>query len=113
MDDFFARMRADAVKLDRSARLRPGVRISFEDPADFLEVITSARVRLLREITGKPVALGVLAAALERDPSAVRRDVAVLERQCLVKTRKVPNPGHGSRTVVERVAAAIELATTV
>lgn len=113
MDDFFARMRANAVTLDRSAKLRPGVRISFEDPADFLEVITPARVRLLRQIAGKPLALGVLAAALERDPSAVRRDVAVLERQCLVKTRKVPNPGHGSRTVVERVAAAIELATTV
>ncbi len=31
----------------------------------------------------------------------------------LVKTRKVPNPGHGSRTVVEGVPAAIELATTV
>jgi predicted transcriptional regulator len=89
------------------------MRISFEDPADFLEVITPARVRLLRQIAGKAVALGALAAALERDPSAVRRDVAVLERQSLVKTRKVSNPGHGSRTLVERVAAAIELATTV
>ena len=93
--------------------LAPGVRVSYEDPADFLEVITPARVRLLRQIAQKPLALGVLAAALDRDPSAVRRDVAVLERQCLVKTRKIPNPGHGSRTVVERVAAAIELATTV
>jgi predicted transcriptional regulator len=111
--EFFARMRVNAAGLDRSAKLRPGVRISFEDPADFLEVITPARVRLLRQIARKPIALAKLAAALERDTSAVRRDVAVLERQCLVKTRKVANPGHGSRTVVERVAAAIELATTV
>ena len=113
MDGFFARMRANAAQLDRSVKLRPGVRISFEDPVDFLEVITPARVRLLRQIARKPVALGALAAALERDPSAVRRDVALLERQRLVKTRKVSNPGHGTRTLVERVAASIELATTV
>lgn len=113
LNDFFSRMKANAVQLDRSARLRSGVRISFEDPADFLEVITPARVRLLRQIARKPVALGALAAALERDLSAVRRDIAVLERQSLVKTRKMSNPGHGSRTVVERVATSIELATTV
>jgi predicted transcriptional regulator len=106
-------MRGNATRLDRAAKLRAGMRISFEDPADFLEVITPARVRLLRQIAGKAVALGALAVALERDPSAVRRDVAVLERQRLVKTRKVPNPGHGSRTLVERVTGAIELATTV
>jgi predicted transcriptional regulator len=113
MDDFFARMRATAARLDRGEAVSPGVRISFEDPADFLEVITPARIRLLRQISRRPVALGALAEALARDPSAVRRDVAALERKYLVKTRKVSNPGHGTRTLVERVAASIELATTV
>jgi predicted transcriptional regulator len=106
-------MRANAHKLDRGAALRPGLLISFEDPADFLEVITPARVRLLRQIPEKAVALFALAAALSRDPSAVRRDVAVLESKHLVKTSKVRNPGHGMRTLVERAAAFIELAATV
>jgi predicted transcriptional regulator len=83
------------------------------DPADFLEVITPARVRLLPEISVEPVTLSVLALALSRDPSAVRRDVALLESQCLVTTSKVSNSGHGKRTMVKRVATRIELAAVV
>lgn len=110
---FFARMRANARKLDRGEKLEPGLILSFEDPADFLEVITPARVRLLQEIDGKVVALYALAAALSRDPSAVRRDITLLESNHLVKTSKAPNPGHGMQTMVERAAASIELAATV
>ena len=113
MDRFFSRMRANARKLDRAERLAPGLNLSFEDPADFLEVITPARVRLLQEISQKAVPLFALAAALSRDPSAVRRDVTLLESKHLVKTRRVSNPGHGVQTVVERAAASIELAATV
>ena len=113
MDRFFSRMRANARKLDRDERLAPGLTLSFEDPADFLEVITPARVRLLQEINQKAVPLFVLAAALSRDPSAVRRDVTLLESKHLLKTRKVSNPGHGVQTVVERAAVSIELAATV
>src|SRR5688572_24978560 len=73
-DRFFARMRSNARKLDRGETLEPGLILSFEDPADFLEVITPARMRLLQEIDGKVVALFALATALSRDPSAVRKD---------------------------------------
>jgi hypothetical protein len=61
----------------------------------------------------EPVALSALALALARDPSAVRRDVALLESQCLVTTSKVSNSGHGKHTVVKRVAKRIELAAVV
>jgi predicted transcriptional regulator len=113
MDHFFSRMRVNARELDRGETLEPGLILTFEDPADFLEVITPARVRLLQKIDRKAVALFALAAALSRDPSAVRRDVALLESKHLVKTRRVPNPGHGMHTVVERAAGSIELAATV
>ena len=113
MDSFFARMKDNARKLDRGKAVEPGFHVSFEDPADFLEVITPARVRLLREISVEPVALSALALALARDPSAVRRDVALLESQCLVTTSKVSNSGHGKHTVVRRVATRIELAAVV
>jgi predicted transcriptional regulator len=108
VDRFFARARVNARKLDRGEALKPGLILSFEDPADFLQVITPARMRLLQEIDGKVVALFALAAALSRDPSAVRKDIALLESKHLVKTRKVANPGHGVQTLVER-AAPIEL----
>jgi predicted transcriptional regulator len=113
MEHFFSRMRANARMLDRGEKPEPGLSLSFEDPADFLEVITPARVRVLQEIDGRSVALSSLATALSRDPSAVRKDVALLESNHLVRTRKVPNPGHGMQTVVERAAASIELAATV
>src|SRR6185312_4035583 len=83
-------------------RLEPALTLSFEDPADFLDVITPARVRLLQGIDRRAAAIFALAAALARDPSAVRRDVALLESKHLVRTRKVPNPGRGTRTLVER-----------
>jgi predicted transcriptional regulator len=113
MDHFFSRMRVNARELDRGETLEPGLILTFEDPADFLEVITPARVRLLQKIDRKAMALFALAAALSRDPSAVRRDVALLESKQLVKTRRVPNPGHGMHTVVERAAGSIELAAAV
>ena len=113
IDGFFSRMKDNARELDRGKAVEPGFHLSFEDPADFLEVITPARVRLLREISTEPVTLSALAVALARDPSAVRRDVALLESQCLVTTSKVSNTGHGKRTVVRRVATRIELAAVV
>ena len=113
MDSFFSRMKDNARKLDRGRAVEPGFHVSFEDPADFLEVITPARVRLLQEISVEPVTLSALALALARDPSAVRRDVALLESQCLVTTSKVSNSGHGKHTVVKRVATRIELAAVV
>ena len=55
-----------------------------------------AHRELLREISVEPVTLHALALALARDPSAVRRDVALLESQCLVTTSKVSNSAHGN-----------------
>jgi len=112
-ESFFTRMRANARRLDRGEALAPGLSLSFEDPADLLEVITPARLRLLQTLGEKEVPLIVLANALSRDPSAVRRDIALLENNHLVRTRKVPNPGHGTHTVVERAAPTITLAATV
>jgi len=112
-DRFFERMRDNASKLDRGAAVRSGITLSFEDPADLLEVMTPARLRLMRQVRDHALVLSELAAALSRDPSAVRRDVALLEGKNLLRTRKVANPGHGMQTLVERAAASIELSATV
>ena len=112
-DRFFARMRDVARKLDRGEVLRPSITLSFEDPADLLEIMTPTRLRVMEQVRGRAIALSALAAALSRDPSAVRRDVALLEGKHLLKTRRVTNPGHGVQTLVERAAASIELSATV
>jgi hypothetical protein len=54
-------MNDSARKLDRGKAVEPGFPLFFEDPTDFLEVITPARVRLLREISTEPVILSALA----------------------------------------------------
>ena len=77
---FFSRMRANARRLDRGEPLTPAVTLSFEDPSDLLKVLTPARLRLLRQVRAKAMALSALAAALSRDHSAVRKDVALLEQ---------------------------------
>ena len=110
---FFARMLDVARKLDHGEVLRPSVNLSFEDPADLLEIMTPARLRVMEQVRGRAIALSALAAALSRDPSAVRRDVALLEGKHLLKTRRVTNPGHGVQTLVERAATSIELSATV
>ena len=102
-------MRTNARRLDRGGRIAPALSLSFEDPADLLEVLTPARLRLIRQVRFKAMALSALAAALSRDHSAVRKDVALLEQNQLLKTRRVSNPGHGVQTLVERAAASIEL----
>jgi hypothetical protein len=74
--------------------------------------VYGSAVHLSRQVT-EALALSVLATALSRDPSAVRRDVAVLEGKHLLRTSRVSNPGHGVQTLVERTAASIELSATV
>ena len=83
-------MRSNARRLDRGNGPEPGLTLSFEDPADFLEVITPARVRHLQEIDRRAVAIFALAAALAHDPSAVGRHVALLESKHLVRKIKGP-----------------------
>lgn len=108
-EDFFNRLREHAEKLDRGETLPPGITVTFEDPADLLEVLTSERVRLLRRVKGQSQRISVLASGLKRDVRAVSRDVALLERAGLLRTSYQSNPGHGRLKVVEPVAREYRL----
>lgn len=46
-DEFFRRVRGRAEKLDRGESLPAEITISFEDPMELLNILTSERVRLL------------------------------------------------------------------
>ena len=114
VDEFFERSKVRAEKLDRTEKLPAEFRITFEDPADLLRVLSAERLRVLYAIRKKtkPTISG-LATILKRDRRAVSRDVKLLEGLGLLKTRNEANPGHGAVTVVEPLAEKYYLEATV
>ncbi len=100
---------ARARKLDRGERIKPEIRITFEDPLAMVEVLTVERLRLLKKVRTRSLSVSALAAALRRDPKSVRRDVVKLERAGVVRTREGINPGHGRAKIVEPVAREYRL----
>jgi predicted transcriptional regulator len=108
-DGFFKRVLRNAARLDRGETIAPGITISFEDPLEMLEVLTSERVRLLRKAKAGAAPVADLASSLKRDVRAVSRDVDRLEKAGLLRTSFQTNPGHGRRKVVEPVAREFRL----
>jgi len=108
-DGFFKRVLRNAARLDRGEAIAPGITISFEDPLEMLEVLTSERVRLLRKAKSGAAPVADLASSLKRDVRAVSRDVDRLEKAGLLRTSFQTNPGHGRRKVVEPVAREFRL----
>lgn len=112
--EFFARAREDAKRLDRGEKLAPEIRLTFEDPADLLRVLSAERLRVLRTVRKKtkPTISG-LATFLKRDRKAVSRDVKLLKGLGLLRTRDEANPGHGVMTIVEPLAKKYHLTATI
>ncbi len=108
-EEFFDRLRSDAKKLDRGEAIAPDITITFEDPLEMLEVLTTERVRLLRRAKAGALPISDLASGLKRDVRAVSRDVARLEKAGLLRTSYRANPGHGRCKVVEPVAREFSL----
>jgi predicted transcriptional regulator len=107
--EFFNRVRGHAEKLDRGESLPAEITIAFEDPTEFLNLLTSERVRLLRRAKVGSLPISDLASGLKRDIRAVSRDVALLEKAGLLRTGYRANPGHGRFKIVEPVAREYRL----
>jgi predicted transcriptional regulator len=82
--DFFQRGREIARLADRAEALPEECVISFEDPAEMLKLLTTARLTLLRKVKEQPGSIAQLAHRLRRDRGAVKRDVEMLARYGLV-----------------------------
>ena len=108
-DQFFNRVRSHAAKLDRGETIPAEITITFEDPLEMLNVLTSERVRLLRWTKAGALPIADLAFGLNRDVRAVSRDVVRLEKAGLLRTSYRANPGHGRCKVVEPVAREYNL----
>ena len=83
--------------------------ISFEDPADLLQVLTTARLAIMRVVLERPRSITEVAGCLGRDRSAVKRDVALLAEAGLVVVEDKPLPGHGRKKEVRSSAGTLRL----
>ena len=84
------------------------ITLSFEC-GDLVRVLSAERIRLLNASRQHPAGVSELARRLKRDPRAVSRDVDLLEKFKLLRTRYDDNPGHGRRRLVEARAAKYRL----
>jgi predicted transcriptional regulator len=108
-EEFFRRGRELAGKLDRGEQIPEEQLLTFEDPADILELVTTGRLALFREVKHEPGSITDLARRLHRDRSAVKRDVDILAAAGLVTVEQRPLPGHGRMKVVRAAAERFSL----
>lgn len=107
--DFFKRGRQLAQAADKGEALPDERVLSFEDPADVMKLITTARLALFRAIKEMPGSITQISERLHRDRSAVKRDVDELARAGLVTIAEKVLPGHGRMKEVRAVANRVSL----
>lgn len=108
-EDFFRRGRQLAKAADSGHALPDAYIISFEDPADVIKLITSARLALLRAVKAMPGSITQISERLHRDRSAVKRDIDALEQAGLVKIEEKVLPGHGRMKEIRATASRFSL----
>ena len=113
VEAFFERGRKIAQLADEGKRLPASRVVAFEDVADLLALLTPQRVLLLKTVKETPGSIAELARRLNRDRSAVTRDVQVLERFGVVDVADRPLPGHGRQKWVSPLAREIQLTAQV
>ena len=101
----FERGVAVARALDRGEPLPFSRTVVEIDLAAFSKTLTEKRIALFDLVKRNPYSVTELADKTGRDPSAVRRDVELLESAGMVRTVRERNPGHGTRRVVSAAAS--------
>ncbi len=108
---FFERGRKLARLADRGHPIPPSRLVAFDDAESLLHVLTEKRLRLLKQVKAGPASIAGLARKLNRDRSAVTRDVQLLdlERFGVVQVTERVFPGHGRQKWITPVAHDIRL----
>ena len=109
VDAFFERGRKLAKAADRGGPIPASRVVAFEDVNDLLGLLTANRILLLKQVKQTPASISMLAKELNRDRSAVTRDVQMLERFGVVQVTEKPLPGHGKQKWVTPLAGEIRL----
>jgi predicted transcriptional regulator len=112
-EDFFARGREIAQKIDAGEALVPEFTLTFEEPGDMFAVMSPARLELFRAAKSGPSSITAIAHILHRDRSTVKKDVDILVAAGLLNIEDAPLPGHGRQKFVRAVADRIHLQAVV
>jgi predicted transcriptional regulator len=107
--DFIERGKEIARNLDTGERIEPECILSFEDPQELLELVTTARMNLFKSIKAEPGSIAEIARRLHRDRSAVKRDVDKLSEAGLIQVEERPFHGHGRMKVLTVAADRFQL----
>lgn len=107
--EFFERGRQIARAADRGERLPSGRVLSFEDLVELVRLVTAARLAVFRAVKEAPGSITDIAERLQRDRSAVKRDVDALEGAGLVSLVEKVLPGHGRMKEVRALAESFTL----
>ena len=111
--DFFRRGKVLARLADAGQPMPEERTVSFEDPADLLRLLTASRLEVFRSVKGEPGSITVIAGRLQRDRSAVKRDIDQLAQVGLVTIETKPLPGHGHMKEIRAAAGIFRLEATV
>ena len=107
--EFFAKGRRVARALDRGERVTPERVLRFEDPAEMMRLLSSARLALFRAVKDEPGSITAIAQRLRRDRSAVKRDLDALQAAGMVIVDEKILPGHGRLREVRATALHLRL----
>ena len=109
LDGFFSRAKDAACRADQAQAFEEKVTLSFDDPHRMFTVLSENRRRLMSEVMHEPRTIKELATRLDRNRSAVTKDVGMLEKMGLIVSSRQSNPGHGFQKVVQAIAPKIEM----
>lgn len=112
-EEFFARGREIARKIDRGEPLEPEFTLTFENPGDMFAVMTPARLEVFRAAKAEPASITTIAQRLHRDRSTVKKDVDILAAAGLLDIEETLLPGHGRQKFISAAADKICLQAVV
>lgn len=98
--DFFARGKLIASLADNGLLKKESKIVSFENAEDLAKVASAAKIDLFRAVRFRSGSIADISKRLNRDRSAVKRDIDVLQAIGLVDVRSIKNAGHGIKKEV-------------
>ena len=107
---FFSRGKTVAKLADAGKAIPVEYIIAFEDSEDMARLVTTAKLALFRAVRESPGSITELSDRLQRDRSAVKRDIDMLEKAGLITVEDIPHAGHGRKKEIRVVADQVLLA---
>lgn len=101
LSDFFHSAKETAREIDARQPITPK-NIIWVEPNDLRALLKPERTSLVKYLRQhNRVIFSELLRAMGRSPSSLNNDLAILSKYQLVRIFREPNPGHGTRRIIE------------